>query len=274
MNKILCSTGTLIGRPNGRDFTLLLKHQDRINADGYEFMMYDSWYEKLDDIRRVMQSFTPPVLTFHIDKSIGELASSDKEEDRERALGLFKINSAFARELGAKKLVLHLWNGPTSDANIGRNIECYKFFREIADTDGIALTVENVVCSHGNPMDHFKALANLYPDIEFTFDTKMAGFHNQLDYFEKEENRNLFRRVSHIHLNDYGGGYMDWENLRTLHIGKGHLDFDKFFAFLKSTGYSGDFTVEATSFDKTGAIDLGSLNACLDLARKYISSQH
>ena len=50
MHRILCSTGALIGRPNGRDFRLLYGAADRLRCDGFEFMMYESWYEKL--IRR------------------------------------------------------------------------------------------------------------------------------------------------------------------------------------------------------------------------------
>ena len=43
MNRILCSTGAVIGRPNGRDITLLNKFQEQLECDGYEFLMYDTW---------------------------------------------------------------------------------------------------------------------------------------------------------------------------------------------------------------------------------------
>ena len=54
MNRILCSTGAVIGRPNGRDITLLNKFQEQLECDGYEFLMYDTWYEELDNIRDFM----------------------------------------------------------------------------------------------------------------------------------------------------------------------------------------------------------------------------
>ena len=63
---------------------------------------------------------------------------------------------------------------------------------------------------------------------------------------------------------------MDWENLRTLHIGKGQIDFDSFFSFVKDNGYSGDFTIESTSFDKTGAIDTDSMNESIDRVRAFL----
>lgn len=42
MNQILCSTGALIGIPNGRDYRLLEKLSGKLNCDGYEFMMYST----------------------------------------------------------------------------------------------------------------------------------------------------------------------------------------------------------------------------------------
>ena len=50
MNRILCSTGAIIGRPNGRDITLLNKRIKMLECDGYEFLMYDTWYEKAEEI--------------------------------------------------------------------------------------------------------------------------------------------------------------------------------------------------------------------------------
>ena len=79
-------------------------------------------------------------------------------------------------------------------------------------------------------------------------------YETEYDWLWKEEH------ILHYHVNDYGGGYMDWANLRTLPIGKGHVDIEKFFAFIKKTGYQGDFTVEATAFDSTGVIDVEMLN--------------
>lgn len=55
-------------------------------------------------------------------------------------------------------------------------------------------------------------------------------------------------------------GYRDWANLCTLPIGKGKVDFVKFFNFIKKTDYKADFTVEATAFDSKGVIDVDMLN--------------
>lgn len=271
MNRILCSTGAVIGRPNGRDFTLLQQCVDSLRCDGFEFMMYDSWYEKTDALRSFLSGLSASFPVFHIEKNVGNLLSRDWDGDTEKALSLFESNCALAGEIGAEKLVLHLWGGLDSDKNIAHNIECCKALQEISDSYGLVLTVENVVCNRADPMSHLLALARTYPDIRFTFDTKMAAFHGQLDLLYAEENRWLFPRIRHMHINDYAGGYMDWGNLRTLHPGEGHVELDKLFAFLKQMNYQGDFTIEATSFDQNGVIDFDALNRTFDKLRKWLA---
>lgn len=271
MNKVYCSTGAVIGRPNGRDITLLNKCKDRLNCDGYEFLMYDTWYTELDKIRGFMSTFNKPIPVFHTEKKIGELIGNNTPEDDETAYGLFEINCKLANELGSRKLVLHLWNGIVSDKNLTHNIECYGVLRDIAKSHGLELTVENVICGYNDPISNLKKLIDKYPEATITFDTKMAEFHKQLDLLYNESTADIFERISHIHINDYKGGYKDWDNIRTLHLGRGQIDFVKLFGFLKQKKYKGDFTVEATSFNQNGVIDFDSLNETLSIVRKYVS---
>lgn len=270
MSRILCSTGAIIGRPNGRDITLLNKCIEMLECDGYEFLMYDTWYEKTDEIRDFLSTVSVPIPVFHVEKTVGDLISRDKDGDTEKALALFEINCSLAKEFKAEKLVLHLWSGLDSDKNMPHNVECYKHLRNISNDYGLTLTIENVVCNNSDPMSHLITLVEVYPDIQFTFDTKMAAFHNQIDLLYKEENQYLFANINHMHINDYCGGYKDWKNLNTLHIGDGHIDFDKLFDFLKQMHYKGDFTVEATSFDQNGIIDFKALNNSFKKIREYI----
>lgn len=271
MHNVLASTGALIGRPNGRDFTLLAGCVDQICCDGFEFMLYETWYDKLDTLLPFLKSLPATFPVFHVEKQVGERISRNAPDDTEDALRLFEINCALAEDLGAKLLVLHLWNGIHSDRNIAHNIACYPLLNEIAVRHKLTLTVENVVCSHADPLTHLKTLAQTYPDIRFTFDTKMAQFHRQLEALFLPENRFLIPHIAHIHANDYDGGYMDWSNLRVRHIGEGKVDFNRFFSYIKEAGYAGDFTVECTSFDQTGAWDLEKLNRSIGLIRKYIA---
>lgn len=271
--KILISTGALIGRPNGRDFRLLTEILPKLNCDGVEFMMYSTWYDKVEVLRRFILDNKVPVVTFHCQKSIGEDISKGGEELTETAIRNFTTNARLASEFGAKKLVMHLWDGITSDSNFSNNIACYKKLKEIAEEHKVDLLVENVVCNVKDPLTHLFELREIYPDIHYIFDTKMAAFHGQLDMLYSKECEWLWKdgHIKHYHVNDYAGGYMDWANLRTLPIGAGNIDFERFFGFIKEIGYDDTLTLESTAFDSTGRINYDMLNTEVETVRSYLS---
>ncbi|MBR4080719.1 MAG: sugar phosphate isomerase/epimerase [Clostridia bacterium] len=263
MNQVLCSTGTMIVHANGRNYHLLAEMVPQIQADGLEFMMYESWHG--GDEPGLLQALAPhrtPV--FHMTKIIGQWISEDKLPD---AVAMFRADCGMAAAMGAKLLVLHLWSGRASDQHIERNIAAYPVLREIAEEHGLLLTVENVLCNTHNPMRHMRALVEKYPDISFTFDTKMAAFHSELEALYRTENAWLWPRIAHFHVNDYAGGHMDWANMRAKPLGTGHIDFDRFFAFVRQMGYQGDFTYEAWTLHEDGRVRYDDLNACLGRIR-------
>lgn len=271
MQQILCSTGAVIGRPNGRDYTLLRSCVERLECDGYEFMMYEAWYGKEEAICSFLSGLGTSFPVFHVEKSVGNLISRNQPGDVEKALELFETNCSLARDLGADRLVLHLWGGLDSDKDFAHNMGCYPALHSVSRTYGLTLMIENVVCNRGDPMSHLLTLAKTYPYVQFTFDTKMAAFHGQMDLLYAEENRHLLPHIRHMHINDYAGGYMDWGSLQTLHVGHGNVDFKKLFAFLKEQQYPWDYTVEATSFDGTGEIHFDELNRTFRKIRAFLA---
>ncbi|MBD5461396.1 MAG: sugar phosphate isomerase/epimerase [Lachnospiraceae bacterium] len=272
MNRILCSTGALIGRPNGRNYRLLRSVIKELHCDGLEFMMYDSWYDEAEQIVEYLQGLQITIPVVHCEKSIGEKISQSEENGLDEVIRRFTINCRMAREIQAEKMVIHLWDGLTSDRNIRININVYSRLAEIAAAYGIDLLVENVVCNMQDPMSHWCELAEKYTDIHFVFDTKMAAFHEQVDLLYEKKYEWLWKEghIRHYHVNDYAGGYMEWGKLRTLPIGMGNVDFRKFFDFIHQTKYQGDFTVEATAFGQDGMIDTAMLNRCFDDIRDYM----
>ena len=136
MSKVLCSTGALIGRSNGRDYRLLGPLSKQLQCDGYEFMMYGVWYEEVPALVRTLLSFQLDFSVMHAEKRIGELASSAAEADRAEAVRLLTENCRIANQLGANKMVLHLWNGVTSDTQFAYNCACYPYLAEAAEKYG------------------------------------------------------------------------------------------------------------------------------------------
>lgn len=275
MNEILCSTGALIGKPNGRNYRLLEELSGQLSCDGFEFMMYSSWYEEAEEIAGYLQEMKLHIPVMHCEKHIGEAISRNQEGDWDEALWKFEKNCDLAQKIGAEKLVIHLWDGLISDQNFANNLQCFGELAALACQYQIDLLVENVVCNKKDPMTHWCELAERYPDIYFIYDTKMAAFHEQLPLIYESAYAWLWNegRIRHLHINDYGGGYMEWSELKALPIGEGHIDFDRFFQWIKKKEYKGDFTVEATAFDReTGEIDVAMLNRCFEKIRQYIQS--
>lgn len=269
MHNVYCSTGALIGRPNGRDYKLLADCAKRIECDGFEFLMYEDWYGIYESVAEYITKSNMHTPVFHIEKQVGELISRNHPGDTERAIGQFAINCRTAELIGSKLLVLHLWGGIDSDKTIEHNIKTYMNLRDIAEKHSLTLTVENVVCNFAEPLTHLFRLAEVYPDIKFTFDTKMAQFHRQLERIYELPTEWISAHIAHMHINDYGGGYMDWANLKTLHPGEGNVDFPRFFEYVRKI-YKGDLTIESTSFDKTGIIHFEKMNADIRFVKECL----
>lgn len=275
MHQILCSTGALIGRPNGRDYRLLAQCVDHLQCDGYEFMLYDTWYDQIESIAGFLSSLSLHIPVMHCEKRIGEWIAEDDEAQKHQAYAQFDINCQLASFLHADRLVMHLWNGQPSDGHFERHLAAYEKLLSIAQKHQIELLIENVVCAYQDPMRRWEQIWASYPGARFTYDTKMAAFHDQMDDIYLPQYRHLWDegKIAHLHVNDYGGGYMDWKNLRTLPIGKGNIDFDRFFSFLNQVAYRGDYTVEATAFLPDGIIRCAPLNDTFSWIRDHTPSK-
>ncbi|MCI7768481.1 MAG: sugar phosphate isomerase/epimerase [Oscillospiraceae bacterium] len=265
MNRILCSTGALITRRNGRNHKLLPEFAERLDFDGFELMLYQSWNDDLVSVADDIARMGLDIPTVHCEKEIGELIAAGNPE----AFARFEADCKAAERVGAGLLVLHLWNGLVSDSNFSENLKAYERLNETAQKHGLLLTAENVVCNVSTPMKRLRELKAAYPEISFTFDTKMAEFHGELaEIYDEELWQNHIR---HLHINDLGGAVMDWSALRTLHIGEGHVDFENFFRFARQMKYEGDLTVEATSVLPDGSVDIDKLNEDFWKIKGYIA---
>lgn len=262
------STGAFIGRPNQRNFRLIEEIAPRINCRNFELMFYEDWYPQEKELAEYIKALPYSFPTFHCDKFIGERLA---REDFGKAYELFEINCRIAKEIGAGILVIHLWNGPTSDRNIGANISGYPKLMEIASNYGLTATVENVIASGGSPFTYWHRLIDGCPGVSFTYDTKMAQFDSDNERAFSGENLRFWEHIRHIHLNDRAGGYRDWSDYRALNIGEGNVDFESFFKGLKSVGYRGGFTIEANAFKPHG-LDIAALNACIEKAERLIGT--
>ncbi len=274
MNQILCSTGALITSRNGRNHRLLEEARKAFDCDGFEFMMYEAWYDNYESITQDIITMNLPIVTFHVEKGIGELISRNEEGDHELALERFQINCRMASRMDANVLVLHLWGGRSSDREIETNIRMYRELRTLAESYGLLLTVENVVCNRQDPLTHMKELHEVYPDIAFTLDVRLGAFHGQLEEYFSEENVWLWQgAIRHVHISDFCGEPMDWVKLRQcLHPSEGNIDYEWLFAQLNRVGYDGNFTIESTSIAEDGSWHIDKMNKSIALLRGLLST--
>ena len=270
--RILPSVGAFIGRVNGRDHRAFLSVADRLDADAFEFMMYEAFYGREDGILRDFLATGLRFPVFHVEKRVGELIAAEDGEGLSEVRSRFLCNCRAAQALGAEKLVLHLWNGLPSDRSFSAHLAAYGELAVIAQEHGLLLTVENVVCAVGDPLTHFYELIEAYPDVAFTFDTKMAAFHRQEYTVFTPEHAALFAsHIRHVHLNDYAGIPGDFGGLAVLHLGEGHLDIPAIAHSLRSVGYDGTVTLECSCMCPDGSLVPEKMNASLAVARRLLN---
>ena len=265
------SSGAFIGRGNGFSPDGFFSVCREYDCDGFEFMFYRAWYPELDAMLDRFRASGVSFPTFHCDKMIGEGFASGDPDEYSRALALFRENCRAAATLGSRLLVLHLWNGLPSDKSIGRHIDALSDLYTIASEYDLTLTVENVICADRDPLTHLTAVAERYPAARFTFDTKMAAFHDQMGEICSPARRDIANRIAHVHLNDYGGTIGDFSDLRVLHLGEGKIDFAPFLSLLSEINYSGAVTLECSCFSSLdGSWKPEKIKASLSAARKML----
>jgi len=268
MLKLLCSSGCMCTMRNGRDYRLIESAMGEICCDGLEFMMYGSWYDTWRQVLADMKAMRLNIPTFHVEKRVGERITLGETEEARRC---FRINCEMAAELGAEKLIMHLWDGRPSDGNFVQNAAEYGVLNDIAREFGLVLTVENVVCLYNDPLKNLTALHGMYPDIAFTYDFKMAQFHDQVQRTFDEEHKWLWNGpVRHVHFSDIDADPMDWTRLRSLHPGEGRIDFGYVCQKLNGMNYDGYITIESTSVAEDGRIETEKLNNSLARIREFL----
>lgn len=267
---VYVSSGAFIGRRNNVSPDGFLSFCRDFDCDGFEFMNYRAWVPELDSILDRFLSVGVSFPTFHCDKMIGEGFSSGDPDEYRRACDLFRLNCRAAAKLGSRLLVFHLWNGLPSDRNFGRHLDALSDLYAIAAEHDLFLTVENVICAEADPLTRLSEVAARYPAARFTFDTKMAAFHDQMNEIATPARRPLAERIAHVHLNDYGGVPGDFSDLRVLHLGEGKINFAPFLTLLREINYPGAITLECSCFNPDGTLAPEKMKSSIEKARKML----
>lgn len=263
MNPIYLSTGAFTGRINGRDPRLLSEYHSLFHCDGFELMLFADFYACISDVLPLYRGIPIPVV--HSDKEIGDFLSTPGEEAFLAARSLMRKNLSVCEVVGATRMVLHGWGKPDSDSQPERTADRVLRLWEEARERGVEILCENCVCVNGDPLSMFEKLLQRDGRLRFVFDTRPAQFHAQLR--ESLASDVFLRSAAHLHINDYAGGYKQWDALYPIpQPGKGNIDWGMFFDGIRAARYAGSVTLEAPSMLAKG-VDAETLNRSLDYLR-------
>jgi sugar phosphate isomerase/epimerase len=241
----LASTGLVTRSPEYADHRRILEQDWDV---GLELVIYRDWDERVvDDLAGL------PVVTAHADKSIGATLSGG-----EPAFDRFERSCRIAGALGARVLVLHLWELPDGDRFLERNLERLPALLDTADEHGLTLAVETLPCSAGTPLDNVRRACERDDRCRVTIDSEFLALHGQLDRAHE-----VAGRIAHVHAKDFdpevwAAKRKPWN--RYLLPGEGTIDVD---GFLASLPFDGTVTLEASAVREDGTIDARRLEKAL-----------
>ena len=270
-NELYCSVGAFTGCVNARDPRLAIDAVARLECDGLEGMVFPGWEGRLKEIAALYRAHALRCPVLHADKRIGDRMSAPGDDAAADGFRMWEENCVFARMIGARQLVCHLWGPPESDANFERIARRCETLLTTAQGYGLTVTAENCVCVHGSPLRRCEALAERFPALQFTLDTRPAQFHEELAAF-LDSPLLTKGRIRHLHINDYAGGYKQWDALYPIRQpGEGRVDSPAFFKGLRRAGYDGTITLESPSMrGPREAVDADTLNRSLRRIRRWL----
>ena len=270
---VYASTGAFVTRKNNRNYRLIGPVGEKMCADGFEFLMFDSWNDEIKEIRSYLKSTGHVFPVLHMDKEIGEILSEKGESGLSQSMRLFERDLETAVAISAKKLVLHLWNGKYSDAHFDESLPIASEFCALATSAGVTLSIENVIPKTEKSIDRLLDMTAFDDRLLFTYDTKMAHLKNENPLLASEKYRPLLtdKKIVHFHMNDSDPNVYSGGRLQVLHIGEGTVDFKAVFALLKETGYDGTVTVESTSVDPDGTPQTEKMNRSILAIRNALN---
>jgi len=243
------------------DHREIVTHGPALGLPGFELAMYSAWYGHLDDVVSDLRESGLELPVVHAEKSMGAGLGRPEPGEVEAALENLEVNCRAAAAVGAKTLVFHLWERPSNDTRIERNLEHLPTCIDTAAAYGLTLAVETIPGDVGRPLANIRLAVERDPRTRITLDTEFLGLYGQLGEAVTEDWLWDEPFVHHVHLKDFDGRLSQNGERRYLLPGEGSLDLQGFLTGLAQRGYSGTLTVEATAVDTDARLDPARLSA-------------
>jgi sugar phosphate isomerase/epimerase len=243
----LASTGLVNRFPDAAPHEAIVTWLPQLDVDGFELSIGRIW-----DTARVEHDLGSAGLRFataHADKRIG----AELLENPRAALAELERNCRLAAALGARIVVLHLWELPVGDRRLEANLELLPACVDVADASGLLLAIETIPCSLGSPLANVHRALDRDQRCHVTLDTEFLARHGQLETALEDDA--LWNHVAHVHVKDYADTLRDGGGRRRYLIpGEGNIDFDHVFGALRARRYEGALTLEISAVDADGNV--------------------
>jgi sugar phosphate isomerase/epimerase len=269
---VLASTRIVTQDPGQTDHRAIIEHVPKLGAEGYELHVHEAWHGHLDEVVEDLRASELSFTAVHAERSIGSALGSERDDEAEEAIAKLEVNCRTAAALGAHTLVLHLWELPTSDGNIERNLERLPACIDTAAAYDVVLAIETVQSDAGTPLANIQLAVERDSRCRVTLDTEFLGFYGQLA--ESIEADWLWddQFVHHVHLKDFDGRLRKDGVRRYLLPGEGKLDLQSFLTGLVERGYSGAITLEGSAVTESGELDEERLQQVAAVVRELSGS--
>ena len=262
--RILCSTGAVTRHPTRADHRLIADVRE-LPCAGFELSIYPGWLDEVDRVADDIAAMNLRVETAHAEKSVGARLSEGDRGGVER----LELSVRLAARVGARLLVLHLWELPLGDRELERNLGLLPACADVAERAGLTLGVETIPCSVGSPLANVARAVEREPRCVAVLDTEFLAMHDQL-----EATPDAGLPVGHVHVKDFAGEIRHGDpRRRYLLPGEGALDLDGFLDRLDANGYDGTVTLEPSAVDPEGGLDRVRL-AEIAAALRALDSRH
>src|SRR5690606_64942 len=263
----LCSTGCFSRDPDLSSIDLVTRGMRQLPGTAFEVIFYGSWFGATDEIAGEITATGAPTPVLHAEKSIGPAFAAGAPAVTAAAFEQYEINCRFARAIGARRLVLHLWGLPDSDTRLDRNLRALPRLIDTAEQYGLALSIETLLCNVGTPVDAVARCLRTDERTRVTLDTAFLAMHDQLSAAVTDDRLWTSGGVDHVHLKDYADPTVSWGKAGYLHPGEGTLDLAGFLRGVDARGFPGTVTLEAHALREDGTPDVARIEQSLDWIR-------
>src|SRR5699024_276280 len=173
--------------------------------------------------------------------------------------------------LGARTLVLHLWSQPDTEESVATAVATLPRLLDVTEEHGLDLSVETIWRVTSTPLPAIHASLAADPRTRVTLDTEFLGNHGELEEAIADDALWESGAVDHVQIKDFAGSMTDDAGRRKyLHPGQGTLDLAGFMRGLRSRGYGGTVSLEASGVGGARSVDYDRIRQSLTMIASWM----